>query len=251
MRKIKIPKQNRLIVKREIDSSIITAPDGIELHVSIPQDFDELEQAWDVLEGYTKRICPNPEAALQELDDIEDVEGYHFESGEAPGYLIFTAVDKDNNPRVVTATEIASVNRKGIGFIYQIGHDKEISNNDTDFSAATGLYKHVADLLPTISPSKDWLGIATESRKEGPELEAILKAGFTVLVPNEFYRPPATQQDKIEDPENRFTKDLVLLGTNVPKEFGEIAARTYVKHSYCEGQDTNLTLELIKTYFEK
>mgnify|MGYP001607125090 CR=1 FL=1 len=98
-----------------------------------------------------------------------------------------------------------------------------------------------------------WLGIVTESRKEGPELEAILKAGFDVLVPNKFYRPLAVQPEQIKDKSNLITNDLVLLGRNMPEDhkLQLLIAETYVKFAYCKGQDLKPTLKLIRAYFAK
>ncbi len=255
---ISIPKEKGQICKYSLDSPQIIAPNGEELFVYVPQNEGELRGAWKVLEDYTKRTAPNQESVLQDLDEINSVVGRHF--GKDLGYVVFTAVDSDKNPVAIATTEIASLSYiagqkdKGIGFVYQIGHNKEVSFGDEDFSVITQLYGHLSQLLPEISIYQDnnWLGIVTESRKKGPELEAILDADFEVLVPHDFYKPPATQLDKIKEDENKITTDLVLLGLGIPKdsELRLMAAETYLKHAYPELPLEN-TLKLVNDYFAK
>ncbi|MCK4859338.1 MAG: hypothetical protein KAS87_02145 [Candidatus Omnitrophica bacterium] len=256
---ISIPKEKGQICKYSLDSPQIIAPNGEELFVYVPQNEEELKEAWKVLEDYTKRIAPNPESVYQDLDDIADVIKWHF--GKELGYIVFTAVDSDKNPKAVATTEIASLSDmvgkypgakdKGMGFIYQIGHNEEVSFDDEDFSVITQLYGYLPRLLPEISIYKDnnWLGIVTESRKEGAELEAILDADFEELVSKEFYRPPAVQQEKIKDKENRTTTDLVLLGLGIPtdSESRLMVAEAYLTHAY--RQPLEETLKLVNNYF--
>jgi len=254
---ILIPKESRFIANRHPRPRSFRAPDNSLLHVHVPINRDELAKAWIVLEDYTRRMASNPESPKQDLDDISDVHGYHF--GDL-GYAVFTAVDGDGKPQVVAPAEITLASRhvrrraaegRGIGFIYQIAHTSKVSNNDRDFLAATKLYRAVAGLLKEIAAydGNNWLGVVTESRNSGPELEAILAAGFRELVPNEQYRPPAVQ--KVRDPKNRLTKDLVLLGLGVPKDLvlRLVAAEAYVRMAYCEGQNIKPTLALMKQYF--
>lgn len=251
--KIIIPEGKILIRRVELDSPQITAPNGDVLFVSTPQNTKEFESAWQVLVDYTKRIAPNPESALQDIDEIANAKGYHF--GKDLGYVLFTALDENNNPVAVAPSQIASIKTKGIGFIYQIGHNDRVSLKDTNFSVATQLYGKISNLLVDISKYQEhnWLGTVTESRKEGPELEAILEAGFDVLVPNEFYSPPAVQHRGIKDKENLTTKDLVLLSKNTPEDhkLQLLIAETYLKFAYCEGQDLGPTLKPIRAYFAR
>ena len=258
--KILIPKGKSQIAKTELDSPKIIAPDGAELSIYVPQNRGELESAWQVLLDYTKRIAPNPEAALQDLDAIDDVISYHF--GRI-GYVIFTAVDSNKNPVAIAPAQIAplyefarrhpEVKGKAVGFIYQIGHNEQASLNDTNFSVMTKLYDEATKLLSEISKYQgdNWLGTVTEARKEGPELEAIINAGFDVLVPNEFYRPPAVQQGLVKEEKNLTTDDLVLLTRGMPKgpELQLAGAEAYLKFAYCKGQDLSPALKLVRTYF--
>ena len=255
---ITIPEGKSHIADNHPRSRSFRVLDGSRLDVHVPQNMDELVTAWKVLEDYTRRMAPNNESALQDLDDIGDVGRYHF--GKTLGYAIFTAVDKQGNPQVMAPAEIISASRavrrkiaqdKGVGFIYQIAHTLEVSKRDKDFSAATKLYRATANILHEISAynGKNWLGVVTESRSSGPELEAILNAGFKPLVPNEQYRPPAVQD--VKDPANAFTTDLVLLGRGVPKdrELARVAAEAYVRLAYCEHQKLGPTLDLMKQHF--
>ena len=203
-------------------------------------------------------MAPNQESALQDLDDITKVYGYHSSDS---GYLIFTAMDKNGKPVAVAPAEIVPLSDvttrkafqdKSMGLVYQIGHTSDISNNDRDFSVASELYRAVASTMPRLLAGEDrWAGTVTESRKEGKELEAILNAGFEVLVPNSHYMPPAVQQENIKDPANKFTTDLVLLAHNIPEipHAGLVAARAYVKLAYVEGQSVQHALKLIDQYF--
>ena len=168
---IVIPKGKRLIAKSELEPRKIISPDGTELSIYAPQNREELERAWQVLIEYTKRNAPNPEGALQDLDDISDVAGYYF---SRLSYVAFTAVDNNKNPVAIAPSQIVSLSDmakkypeakgRGMGFIYQIGHNEQVSLNDTDFSVATQLYEQVSNLLLDISKYKDdnWLGVVTE-----------------------------------------------------------------------------------------
>ena len=241
-----------------VEAPQFTASDGQILTLYIPRRSSrELETAWKVLEDYTARMAPNPESALQDLDDIDKVRGYHFSDS---GYLIFTAVDTNRRPVAVAPAEIVPLSDvttrkafqgKSIGLIYQIGHTPEISDNDRDFSVASELYRAIALTMPMLAGADSWAGTVTESRKEGPELEAILDAGFDVLVPNSHYRPPAVQQEDIRNPANKITTDLALLARDIPQmpHAGLVAARAYVGLAYVEGQPIQPALKLIGQYF--
>jgi len=257
---IKIPDgKGRHIANHNPGSRAIRTPDGTRLSISVPQNFDELRSAWKVLEDYTGRVALNPESKLQDLDDIRKVREYHF--GKNFGYVVFSAVDGENRPQAMATAEIVPVRSlvdrkiargKGISFIYQGAHTPGVSQNDTNFSVFSQLYKVLSgELLPEISKYKGdkWLGAIAESRSSGPELEAILNAGFEEIVPNEFYRPPAVQ--KVRRRENQFTTDLILLGRGIPKDpkLRELAAEAYVRAAYCEGQNINPTLRAINQYF--
>jgi len=242
---------------RGVEAPQFTAPDGQVLTLNIPRGIRQLEAAWKVLEDYTARMAPNPESASQDLDTLADVWGYHSSDS---GYLIFTAVDQGGKPVAIAPVEIVSLSDvterkpfqdKSMGLIYQIGHTPEISNNDRDFSVASDLYKSVASTMPRLLRQGNWAGTVTESRNKGPELEAILNAGFTVLVPNSHYMPPAVQQENIRDPANKVTSDLVLLGRDIPgmPHAGLVAARAYVKSAYVKpDQPVQPTLNLIGQY---
>lgn len=254
--KLKIPAAKTHL--RPVEAAQFMAPDGQILTSYIPTSRRELGAAWKVLEDYTARMAPNPESALQDLDTLADVSGYHSSDS---GYLIFTAADSNGKPVAIAPAEIVPLpdvttrepfQDKFIGLIYQIGHNPGISNNDKDFSVASKLYEVVASTMPRLLGGKDsWAGTVTESRKEGPELEAILGAGFKVLVPNSHYMPPAVQQGDIKDPANKVTSDLVLLARDIPlmPHAELVAARAYVKLAYVKGQPVQPTLNLIGQYF--
>ena len=254
---IKIPKKHGLIALNQLTVPTILAPDGSHLFVHVPQTTDDLRKAWDVLRRYTEDVAPNPESALQDLDEIGDVERYHF-SPEFP-YVVIAAMDRNGRPRAVIPAELAAANElSGIadndprraGFIYQIGLDEAVSQNYQNFLVATGLYRETTGILKTMSGrgKGEWLGVVTESRNKGPELDAILKANFVVLIPNRYYKPPATQDT--HDPENRYASDLILLGSGVPKGAEPTIAKLFTKDSYCEQQDVGGTLNLLGRYFE-
>ncbi|MEK6949971.1 MAG: hypothetical protein AABX34_07135 [Nanoarchaeota archaeon] len=255
--KLQIPSAKSHL-NRGVEARQFTAPDGQVLTLYIPRSSSrELEAAWEVLGDYTARMAPNPESALQDLDDIDKVRGYHFSNS---GYLIFTAVDKNRRPVAVAPAEIVPLSDvttrkafqgKSIGLVYQIGHTSEISDNDRDFSVASELYRAVASTMPRLLRQDSWAGTVTESRKEGPELEAILNAGFVPLVPNSHYRPPAVRQEGIQDSANKTTTDLVLLARDIPQmpHAGLVAARAYVTLAYVEGQNIQPTLQLIGQHF--
>ena len=99
--KLKIPSAKSHLVA--VEAPQFTAPDGQVLTLNIPINRRELEAAWKVLEDYTGRMAPNPESALQDLDKIADVWGYHSSDS---GYLIFTAVDKSGHPVAIAPAEI-------------------------------------------------------------------------------------------------------------------------------------------------
>jgi len=250
--KLKIPSAKSHLTA--VEAPQFTAPDGQILTLHIPSSRRELGAAWKVLEEYTARMAPNPESALQDLDKLTDVLGYHSSDS---GYLVFTAVNQDGKPVAVAPAQIVPLSdvteRKpfqdiSIGLVYQIGHTPAISNNDQDFSVASRLYESVISTMPKLLRQGSWAGTVTESRKEGPELEAILNAGFYVLVPNSYYRPPAVQQENIRNPENKVTNDLVLLARDIPDmpHAGLVAARAYVKLAY--GKPVQPTLNLIGQY---
>ena len=255
---ISLQKEHDLFRITQLSAPAILAPDGSKFFLYVPKTPKELSDFWDVLVRYTEDNATNPEMALQDLDKIEDVMEYHF--GPEMAYAVIGAVDRHGKPKAVTPTELATVDdvlengdRRGTGFIYQIGIDKELSDNYRDFSLATGMYRIVPELLRKIFGKgyKGWVGVSTESRKDGPELEAILKAGFTVLVPNRYYRPPATQEGEITDPSNLFTDSLVLLETGVPKGSEKLVSDLYMVNSYCEGQNVEHSLKLMAKNFEK
>ncbi len=242
---------------RGVEAPQFKAPDGQILTLYIPQSRRELQVAWKILEDYTARMAPNKESALQDLDKLADVWGYHSSDS---GYIIFTAVDTNGKPVAIAPAEIVPLSdvterkpfqNQSIGLVYQIGHTPGSSKNDTDFSVASNLYEAVASTMPELLGRGNWAGTVTESRKEGPELEAILKAGFKVLVPNSHYMPPAVQQENITDPANRVTTDLALLARDIPEmpHAGLVAARAYVKLAYVKGQDIQPTLQLIGQHF--
>lgn len=255
--KLEIPSAKSHLA-RGVEAQIFRAPGRQVLTLYIPQNKAELEAAWKVLEDYTARMAPNPESALQDLDKLSDVWGYHSSDS---GYTIFSAVNSDGKPVAIAPSEIVPLSdvttRKpfqdeSIGLIYQIGHTRGISNNDRDFFVASELYRAVASTMPLLAGQDRWAGTVTESRKEGPELEAILNAGFKVLVPNSHYMPPAVQQENIKDPANKVTSDLVLLARDIPDmpHAELVAARAYVKLAYVKGQDVQPTLKLIGQYFK-
>jgi len=260
---VMIPKRKYQIAKskHKLCSPQIIAPNGEKLFLHVPDEL-ELRMAWHVMERYTARIAPNPESALQDLDSINNVVAYHLNPQSS--YIAFTAVDSSKMPVAIATTQIFPVSGRvkrgaeGLGFIYQMGLDERVSLNkqdETDLSVVTQLYNCLSELLPKISIYNNhaWLGLVTESRKEGPELEAILEAGFDVLVPNEFYTPPAVQQGNVKDKKNLTTGDLVLLTRDMPKEprLQLASAEAYLKHAYCNGQDLSQSLELVRAYFAK
>lgn len=256
-----IPGGKSLIGKNRLKSPKIIGPGGENLSIYAPKTENELRKAWQALIDYTRRIAPNPESALQDPDKIEDIIEYHF--GKKSD-VVFTVIDERETPVAIAHTEITDVsytskersNGELVGFIYQIGHNPLISKKDTDFSVITKLYIQLTDLLQDISicGKNKWLGIITESRKEGRELGAITKAGYKELVPNESYKPPAVQSKEIKDKDkNLTTKNLVLMSKNVPNitELKFDAAESYLKHAYCKGQNLKPTLKLIHDYFFK
>jgi len=253
---ILIREDKKSIAVPRLESPRFRAPDGSLLSLYRPQTKEGFEAAWKVLEDYTARGAPTSQAKkrlLEDLDALDDVARYHF--GKHWGYNLFAAVDKNHKPQGVIVTDIEKVSdwsgkkiaeNKGVGFLYQVAHTPEVSRNDTDFSVITKLYQNAEGVLTQISKYKgeDWLGVVTESRSSGKELEAILAAGFEVLVPNKFYRPPATRG-------RGATKDLVLLAKGVPQDAAlkQLAADAYVRSAYSEGQNTKPALDLTRKYF--
>lgn len=263
--KVTIPKDNELLRTVKLESPVFLSPEKKRLFVTIPQSDEQLRKAWDVLRFYTINTAVKPEVAAQDLDKVEDVIDYHFDPELS--YMVMAAVDGKRQPKATAATETASIDSvledlgerssvrgKGIGFIYQIGHVFETEFEGYDFHTEKELYKAVAALLQAVSVygKENWLGVVTEAVAEKTELRALTSnTGFGVLVPNEFYMPPATQTAQILSPEHKRVTDLVLLGKDVPRGLAKLAAKAYVICAYCKGQDIDPTLRLIDDFFKR
>ena len=111
----------------------------LEFHV--PQTEEELRAAWDVLMDYTSGTVPNSEAALQDLDDFDEVKEWHFSNDD---YAVVVLRDNNGNTRGMVALEYVSLNdlvedecipdNSNAGFMYQMALDEEGSGDYTNLN---------------------------------------------------------------------------------------------------------------------
>lgn len=239
--KVRIPSGIYGQTKQKFRTHEIKSPEGKPLHLSIPKDEIEISTAGIISLDYNERIeSTNIGTYSRNQGYLNEIVKYNLNK---PWRLIFTAV-YSHKAEAMIATEVVLDNEHndyGQIFVYQKGVNKEFST-DNDLSVLTQLYNRSLEAVLTALKHENikCSGIFTESINSGPEFSAIKNAGFDILVPTEYYKPP--NHDNLV----LMARDMLVIN-DLESELE--SAEKYLEFAYGIKEESDPARKLVEKYF--
>ena len=235
--------------------------------IIIPRKYQKLEQRLKVnpiraenaetLHFSVSKISGLEEVTLkrvyEEPQDIRYAVNNHRDS--ANNYLILNLVYGNGELAGTIITNVVEIfeskpevylpKKKALICVPRAGFDEKVLSQYKDPSDAGKIFDGVSEIVQRASghEGNNCLGMVMESRMGKPQLMYMLQnADFIDLLPNDVYRPPATQQDLV-----LLVRQNIIFKNNIPLQ--NIAAEAYLKSAYHEEPYLNSALEKVSKYF--